>query len=87
MTARLSRRVEGRYGSPRSLAFLLKANWPYQRFAPLPRAAEPPPRGMVGVFTDGRRRVRLSVRIGPRSYWLEDDGGRVRRGVIPASAR
>jgi subtilisin family serine protease len=87
LAARLRRRVEGRYGSARSLALLLRANWPYQRFVTLPTATAAPARGEVGVFTDGRRRVRLSVRFGPRSYWLEDDGDRVRRGVVDASAR
>ena len=81
LMARLQRKVGGRYEPPRELTDLLAANAPYQRFAALRRTLDPPPRGAVGVYSDGRRRLRLSIDVAGRRYFIEDLDGRVTRGV------
>jgi subtilisin family serine protease len=87
LNAHLRRSVEGRYDSSRFLVDFLAANESYQRFATLRSLREWPGSGVVGVYSDGRRRLRLATRIGGRCYFIEDLDGRIGRGVSGWSSR
>jgi Subtilase family len=80
--ARLHRRFNGRYRATPGLVGLLAANWQYTPFVAVPAPGAPPPRGSIGVWTDGRSRLFLSLESAGRRYFMEDRDGRVRRGVL-----
>jgi hypothetical protein len=79
--ARLHRRVQGRYRATPGLVRLLTGNWEFTPFAALTAPGARPPRGAIGVWSDGRRRLFLSIEIAGRRYFIEDANGRLRRGV------
>jgi len=78
--ARLQRRVHGRYGATPRLIRLLAGNWEFTPFVALTAPTARPPRGAIGVWSDGRRRLVLSIEIAGRRYLIEDANGRVSRG-------
>jgi subtilisin family serine protease len=82
--ARLRRRMDGRYDAAGHLARFLQANAPYQAFVALRRPSDALAPGVVGVYSDGRRRLQLSVEISGRRYFIADQDGRVARGVSPS---
>ena len=80
--ARLHRRFDGRYRATPGLVRLLAANWEYTPFVAVPAPGARPPRGSIGVWSDGRGRVLLSLERAGRRYFMEDRDGRVSRGVL-----
>ena len=85
--ARLNRRVHGRYRATPRLVELLAGNWEYTPFVALTSPVTLPPPGSIGVWSDGRRRLFLSLEISGRRYFIEDRDGRVSRGVLPRRVR
>jgi hypothetical protein len=79
--AGLQRRVRGRYPAMPGLVGLLAGNWEFTPFVGLASPAALPPPGVIGVWSDGRRRLFLTLEIAGRRYFIEDANGRVRRGV------
>jgi subtilisin family serine protease len=79
--ARLQRKVDGRYKRAPGLVRLLAANWRFTPFTTLSARAARPPRGVIGVWSDGCRRLSLSIELAGRRYVMEDRDGRVSRGV------
>jgi hypothetical protein len=80
--ARLHRRFNGHYRATPGLVRLLAANWEYTPFVAVPAPGAPPPRGSIGVWSDGRSRLFLSLESAGRRYFMEDRDGRVSRGVL-----
>ncbi len=84
-TARLHRRVNGRYPDSRRLARLLGANWEPASFVAVPDPAAPLPSKVVGVWSDGDGRLVLATDRAGRRYVMEDREGRVSSGVRAAA--
>ena len=85
--ARLQRRFDGRYRATPGLVGLLAANSEYTPFVAVPAPGAPPPSGSIGVWSDGRSRLFLSLESAGRRYFMEDRDGRVSRGVLPRRVR
>ena len=79
--ARRHRRFDGRYRPSARLARLLAANCGPRRFVAVPSPAARPPSGAIGVWSDGRGRLVLSIERLGRRYFMEDRDGRLSRGV------
>jgi hypothetical protein len=84
LMARRHRHFDGHYRTSSRLARLLRANCAPTVFVAMPTPSARPPRGAVGVWSDGRTRVLLSTERAGRRYFMEDRGGRVSRGVVSA---
>jgi subtilisin family serine protease len=82
--ARGQRRISGRYRTTPGLVRLLAANWEWTPFAALAHPSARPPDGAIGVWSDGRSRLVLSMARAGRLYFMEDCGGRLGRGVLTA---
>jgi hypothetical protein len=81
--ARLQRRFNGRYRATPGLVRLLPANQGFTPFVAITAPGVRPPRGVIGVWSDGRGQVFLSIETAGRRYLMEDRDGRVSRGVLP----
>jgi subtilisin family serine protease len=79
--ARRHRRFDGHYRPSARLARLLAANCAPRAFVAMPSPAARPPGGAIGVWSDGRGRVVLSIERLGRRYFMEDRDGRLSRGV------
>jgi hypothetical protein len=79
--ARRHRRFDGHYRPSARLALLLAANCEPRAFVAMPSPTARPPRGAIGVWSDGRGRLVLSVERLGRRYFMEDRDGRLSRGV------
>jgi hypothetical protein len=80
LMARRHRHFDGRYRTSSRLAGLLAANCAPTVFVAMPTPSTRPPRGAVGVWSDGRARVLLSTERAGRRYVMEDRDGRVTSG-------
>jgi subtilisin family serine protease len=83
--ARRHRRFDGHYRPRARLARLLAANCEPRVFVAMPTPTSRPPRGAVGVWSDGRTKMLLSTERAGRRYVMEDRDGRLSRGVLSAS--
>ena len=80
--ARGQRRFKGRYRATPGMVRLLTANWEFTPFVGLSAPSARSPRGAIGVWSDGRGRLFLSLESAGRRYFMEDRDGRVSRGVL-----
>jgi subtilisin family serine protease len=83
LLARRHRRFDGHYRPAAALVPLLAANCEPRVFAAMPTPRARPPRGAIGVWSDGRGRVLLSTERAGRRYAMEDRDGRLSRGAHP----
>ena len=81
LMARRHRHFDGHYRTSSRLARLLRANCASTVFVAMPAPISRPPRGAVGVWSDGRTRVLLSTERAGRRYVTEDRDGRVTTGL------
>jgi hypothetical protein len=80
--ARRQRRRTGRYPTSQELVRPLAANLEWTPSAAIRNPSARPPRGAIGVWSDGRSGLFLSIEKAGRRYFMEDRDGRLGRGVL-----